>query len=793
MNRHLLSLLMLVSAISVHAQSWQPSKPAEGTFYLYNVGAERFLAAGTSWGSRASVEPHTAMPMKFTESGENFILASDDLFTGHYLGDNGYLDNPTFCDWSFVSVEGQTDVYKMYQPETQKFLTWTGGDYLDVTDDTNDERAYWKLVTRDNLIENFKNASPDNPIDATFLIRNAWFAKGNGLACGRDSHPTGWMGSPVTDYWGHDTWEASANYCVEQYHKIFDDYQAISVPNGEYVLSAQGFYRTGVDNYTAIPMFYANDASKPFVHIDADGPEEKPNGITTAGLALHYSTNYYAVTGITAKVLDGTLRVGAKTIDVVDWCAFDNFTLICKGLYFSAFAVPLPNDATTVLQAEQWYYYDIPADGSYMLTGELSDIVCTSDGAQKMGDVQTRDVPSTMIAQKGRIYFKSSSNNATLQINAAIIPNSKTFTACALNVDGLPNTIAGFDLNPDGPGSDGTKLISRYLAAKGYDIIGASEDFNYNGSLMESLNDVDSCGTIRTTLSASGISWSEILHMNFVFDTDGLNLIWKKTIDVSGESWTQWNSSQSGEGNQYIKKGYRYYEASLGDGFVVDIYILHMDAGDTDYAASREGQWRQLAEAINANTHKDRPKLVIGDTNSRYTRENIVANFYDIITDYTVDDAWVNLWRDGIKPPYGTPNLDNGSDATNFGTYEIVDKILYLNPASETAPKLTANSYQINQDYTYGTVNGTDDGTLLGDHRPVVVSFTITQPVARPIGDINYDGKVSIADVTALISIILGKDNMEPYAYDHVVADVNNDKAITIADVTALVNIILGE
>ena len=61
------------------------------------------------------------------------------------------------------------------------------------------------------------------------------------------------------------------------------------------------------------------------------------------------------------------------------------------------------------------------------------------------------------------------------------------------------------------------------------------------------------------------------------------------------------------------------------------------------------------------------------------------------------------------------------------------------------------------------------------------------------VGDVNKDGTVSIPDVTALVNIILGKDNAEPYQYDHDAADVNGDGSITIPDVTALVNIILGK
>ncbi len=59
-------------------------------------------------------------------------------------------------------------------------------------------------------------------------------------------------------------------------------------------------------------------------------------------------------------------------------------------------------------------------------------------------------------------------------------------------------------------------------------------------------------------------------------------------------------------------------------------------------------------------------------------------------------------------------------------------------------------------------------------------------------GDVNKDGSQTIADVTALVNIILGKAT-ESDNYDMKAADVNNDGSRSIADVTALVNIILGK
>ena len=66
-----------------------------------------------------------------------------------------------------------------------------------------------------------------------------------------------------------------------------------------------------------------------------------------------------------------------------------------------------------------------------------------------------------------------------------------------------------------------------------------------------------------------------------------------------------------------------------------------------------------------------------------------------------------------------------------------------------------------------------------------------TDPDAFLLGDVNKDGSITIADVTALVNIIFDKDTTG--TYDQRAADVNKDGSITIADVTALVNIILGK
>lgn len=59
-------------------------------------------------------------------------------------------------------------------------------------------------------------------------------------------------------------------------------------------------------------------------------------------------------------------------------------------------------------------------------------------------------------------------------------------------------------------------------------------------------------------------------------------------------------------------------------------------------------------------------------------------------------------------------------------------------------------------------------------------------------GDINDDGQQSIADITALVNRLLGKQEQSNKLFIPS-ADVNDDSSTTIADVTALVNILLGK
>lgn len=61
------------------------------------------------------------------------------------------------------------------------------------------------------------------------------------------------------------------------------------------------------------------------------------------------------------------------------------------------------------------------------------------------------------------------------------------------------------------------------------------------------------------------------------------------------------------------------------------------------------------------------------------------------------------------------------------------------------------------------------------------------------VGDVNRDNAITIADVTALVNILLGKDSQVPYLYDHEAADVDGVNGVNSDDLTALVTLLMNK
>lgn len=328
------------------------------------------------------------------------------------------------------------------------------------------------------------------------------------------------------------------------------------------------------------------------------------------------------------------------------------------------------------------------------------------------------------------------------------------FTCAALNVDGLPSLI-----NSGGPGSDGTKTIGNIMNGLEYDFIALSEDFEYHDEFANAMTNYN-MGTYRGAVSLVGSN-----------DTDGLGFLWKKDgITATGETMVAYNDAYGdlfNGANTMIAKGFRHYVVTVTQGVTIDVYITHMntfgDGGNTEddpWVHAQLSQLRQLRDYVVAKAKENkRPAIIMGDTNMRYTRHQIVENLINPVTNegLQIVDPWVEFHRDGVYPTWNTKSLmisskyagdvENDILCTDDQRGEVVDKMWYIN-VPEAAIQLKATSCMnevehfaksteqvsfsgitvedangnilSDQNVSYTKVNG------YADHFPVVVSFEYT-------------------------------------------------------------------
>ena len=307
----------------------------------------------------------------------------------------------------------------------------------------------------------------------------------------------------------------------------------------------------------------------------------------------------------------------------------------------------------------------------------------------------------------------------------------QTFSVASLNVDGLPQKILRISINEDGPAVAGTLQISRYLAQKGYDVIGVQEDFENDHELRTALAADYDWGEWQGSI-LDNIGWTSFWDLKVY--TDGLRFFWRKNHSLTQEQAIRWNDSYGRfdhASDDLAAKGFRRAEMTLADGCRLVVYDMHMDASDDadeltgDDRPDKEArwsQWRQLCNAV-MNHLDDRPVILMGDMNSYYTRDSILSLFVQPIEKtgrYTVHDAWVEHVRQGNYPAIGVDQLS--PDKFGYVEGETLDKILYINPVD--GDKLALEDYHVETDYTW------EDGRPFGDHYPVVAVFRREKPTA---------------------------------------------------------------
>ncbi|EIM90874.1 mannose-binding lectin, partial [Stereum hirsutum FP-91666 SS1] len=262
---------------------------------------------------------------------------------------------------------------------------------------------------------------------------------------------------------------------------------------------------------------------------------------------------------------------------------------------------------------------------------------------------------------------------------------------------GLPEILNG---NGETDKTTNTMLIGEILTQYTYDVVHVQEDFNYHATLYEY-----DTHPYRTATSG-GVPFGSGLNTLSNYD-------W---IDFSRTKWGE--CSDASENDCLTPKGFTFMRVRLEEGVYVDFVNLHADAGiEEGDEEARTANIQQVADYI-ATWSIGNPIVIMGDTNSRYTRAE--DNIPTIVSEGGLTDAWVEFAENGVPPAAGSDALICADDtiATSITQCEIVDKVLYR---ASTNINLVATGFYYDTDRF---VNST--GGVLTDHQAVRVEFAWT-------------------------------------------------------------------
>jgi hypothetical protein len=316
--------------------------------------------------------------------------------------------------------------------------------------------------------------------------------------------------------------------------------------------------------------------------------------------------------------------------------------------------------------------------------------------------------------------------------HAALAASSGSFTALTYNVAGLPESLSSAPT----PRDTATTSIGQRLGP--YDVVHVQEDFNYHANLYAA----DTHPYRTPTSGGAGIG-------------SGLNSLSGYAYDSDDFERVHWNSCQLDSGDCLTPKGFTFMRERLAEGTYVDFYNLHTNAGtNAGDLSSRADNLSQLSSFI-ATHSAGNAVVVMGDTNTRYTRTG------DTILSFAqsngLTDAWVRLERGGVPPAAGSDAL-LCDEAAITDTCEVVDKVLYRSSKFVT---LTATAYH----NEHAGFLETSSGQMLSDHDPISVKFSwsanpafqMSEQFGGPHGDYYTDiDRVPAAGRASVVSMRSG-------------------------------------
>ena len=359
-----------LNAVDKQPDIFTGSAPQDGgQYYIYNVGAQRYLTGGVDYGTHAAVN-YAAQIATFTQVGEGWRIHTNIRTNSDALNHNGFVDCGGDGDTWYL-IEVSTGVYNISRTNSNTDATLLGysgerrGNWWQVdTDNQGADQAInqWKLVTKAERDALMAYASEENPVDATYYIHAAGF----------DHHlPAAQLAFPLTQWqtWfpegkgganGIGGWEPDFNWEAWNSGNIKFFQELKDLPAGKYRLTAQAYYRHGnfeqavseFDNpKTDGAILYATNgdgetAQSYIVPITSEVNKVPGYGRSSSVGSFPDDRNETAAqffeAGLYKNVVndiivtaDGKLTIGIEKFENnqgSEWVVADNFRLTCLGL-----------------------------------------------------------------------------------------------------------------------------------------------------------------------------------------------------------------------------------------------------------------------------------------------------------------------------------------------------------------------------------------------------------------------------------------------------------------------------
>ncbi|MCQ2203974.1 MAG: hypothetical protein MJZ15_05990 [Bacteroidales bacterium] len=347
---------------------YNPKEIEEGTYYLRNVATGKWLSSGGGSNPKAAM---TDTPFGFSLKLSEGLCSFSTGLTGE-TADNHFLGFVA-DDEEELSMVGTKSMWKLANVSGNVFTLALDGRYLtaagmNVAVAENDgENSQWELMSEADMKEISAGAWGAKPEDITYLIANANFDNGsNGWECVYIPNQTLRSGvlrskdvkqnlniggdNPICELYNETPYFKYMWYDAAYADISADVSQTISVNNGWYKVTMQGFYRYGeksAESTTTNPYFYVNGNKKTLPTVYDGATDEQlhekaaaiksgkfvPNDIASA--SAYFSAGLYTLE-LLVEVTDGQMVVGVHKdtykANVTSWTCFDNFQITYYGV-----------------------------------------------------------------------------------------------------------------------------------------------------------------------------------------------------------------------------------------------------------------------------------------------------------------------------------------------------------------------------------------------------------------------------------------------------------------------------